>query len=407
MLDLILAPLAYPFMVRGLLAAVLVGVVCAVVGTYVVLRGMAFFGDALAHTVLPGVAVGYLAIVQGGAEEGAHLCQHGAIDAIHVTGAERTYDAIVFGTGAEGARRKAAREPQTSKTVTGELGSVSPVIIVPGPWSEADLRYQGLNIVSMLVNNAGFNCNAGRVIVQHASWPLREALLDATRRWFERSPTRRAYYPGAHERHARFLEQHPDAERIGEADAERLPWTLIPHLDPNAPNEICFEEEAFCGLIAETALDAPSPAAFLERAVQFCNERLRGTLNVTVIVHPATMRDHTLRPLVDRMIAELRYGTVCINHWASLGYALCSTPWGAFPGHEPHDIQSGVGFVHNAFMVTGVQKTIVRTLFRAFPKPPWFVDHKSAHKLGRVLTEFEARPSWLRLPLVSWHALRA
>jgi manganese/iron transport system permease protein len=41
-------------------AALLVGVICAVVGTYVVLRGMAFFGDALAHTVLPGVAVGYL-----------------------------------------------------------------------------------------------------------------------------------------------------------------------------------------------------------------------------------------------------------------------------------------------------------------------------------------------------------
>jgi manganese/iron transport system permease protein len=54
-------------MVRGLVAAVLVGVVCAVVGTYVVLRGMAFFGDALAHTILPGVAVGY--IISGGARE--------------------------------------------------------------------------------------------------------------------------------------------------------------------------------------------------------------------------------------------------------------------------------------------------------------------------------------------------
>jgi manganese/iron transport system permease protein len=54
-------------MLRGLAAAVLVGIVCAVVGTYVVLRGMAFFGDALAHTILPGVALGYL--VSGGARE--------------------------------------------------------------------------------------------------------------------------------------------------------------------------------------------------------------------------------------------------------------------------------------------------------------------------------------------------
>ncbi len=65
LINWLLEPLQYPFMVRGLAASVLVGVVCAVVGTYVVLRGMAFLGDALAHTILPGVAVGYL--VHGGA----------------------------------------------------------------------------------------------------------------------------------------------------------------------------------------------------------------------------------------------------------------------------------------------------------------------------------------------------
>jgi manganese/iron transport system permease protein len=64
MIEFLSAPLAYAFMVRGLLAAVIVGVVCAVVGVYVVLRGMAFFGDALAHTILPGIAGGYL--VSGG-----------------------------------------------------------------------------------------------------------------------------------------------------------------------------------------------------------------------------------------------------------------------------------------------------------------------------------------------------
>ncbi|MFN2113079.1 MAG: metal ABC transporter permease [Anaerolineales bacterium] len=66
-IDLLLAPLNYSFMVRGLSAAVLTGIVCAVVGVYVVVRGMAFFGDALAHSILPGVAVGYL--ITGGAQE--------------------------------------------------------------------------------------------------------------------------------------------------------------------------------------------------------------------------------------------------------------------------------------------------------------------------------------------------
>jgi manganese/iron transport system permease protein len=66
-LDLLRAPLEYEFMQRGMIAAILVGIVCAVVGAYVVLRGMAFFGDALAHTILPGIALGYL--FRGGARD--------------------------------------------------------------------------------------------------------------------------------------------------------------------------------------------------------------------------------------------------------------------------------------------------------------------------------------------------
>jgi ABC-type Mn2+/Zn2+ transport system permease subunit len=63
----LIQPLSYGFMQRGLIASILVGIVCAVIGTYIVLRGMAFFGDALAHTILPGVAVGYL--ISGGTKE--------------------------------------------------------------------------------------------------------------------------------------------------------------------------------------------------------------------------------------------------------------------------------------------------------------------------------------------------
>ena len=61
----VLEPLQYAFFVRALLAATMVGVVCAVVGTFIVLRGMAFLGDALAHAILPGVAIGY--VIGGGA----------------------------------------------------------------------------------------------------------------------------------------------------------------------------------------------------------------------------------------------------------------------------------------------------------------------------------------------------
>lgn len=53
-------PFTYPFMVRGLAAATIVGVVVPILGSYVVLRGMAFFGDALAHIILPGVVIAFL-----------------------------------------------------------------------------------------------------------------------------------------------------------------------------------------------------------------------------------------------------------------------------------------------------------------------------------------------------------
>jgi manganese/iron transport system permease protein len=60
MFDLLIGPLDYEFFRRALLGGLLVGAVCAVVGTYVVLRGLAFIGDALAHAAFPGVVIAYL-----------------------------------------------------------------------------------------------------------------------------------------------------------------------------------------------------------------------------------------------------------------------------------------------------------------------------------------------------------
>ncbi|MCE5253722.1 MAG: metal ABC transporter permease, partial [Actinomycetia bacterium] len=60
MIDWLAEPFALGFMQRALAASIIVGVVCAVIGCYIVLRSLAFLGDALAHAVLPGVAVAYL-----------------------------------------------------------------------------------------------------------------------------------------------------------------------------------------------------------------------------------------------------------------------------------------------------------------------------------------------------------
>lgn len=349
---------------------------------------------------------GFLRVVYGGVEEGAWLCEHELVDEIHITGSDKTHDAIVYGLGAEGARRKAAREPRNTRRVTSELGNVSPVIVVPGPWSTSDLEFQGQNIASMLTNNAGFNCNAARVIIQHQGWEARHTLLDEVRQVLSEAPTRPAYYPGAEDRHAAFVEAHPEAELYGEAGGDKLPWTLIPKLDPDEANDICFTTEAFCGVFGEVALPANDPVEFIARAVELANEGIWGTLSATIIVHPESLTDPRVRDAVEQAIADLRYGTVAVNHWSALSYGVVSTTWGAFPGHPDHDIQSGRGVVHNTFLFDKPQKSVLRGPFRVFPKPPWFVTNKRSHELAPKLTSFEAKPGLLKLPGLVLNAVR-
>jgi manganese/iron transport system permease protein len=59
-MELVVDPLAYGIFLRSLIAVVLVGAVCAVVGTFVVLRGLAFIGDAISHAAFPGVVVAFM-----------------------------------------------------------------------------------------------------------------------------------------------------------------------------------------------------------------------------------------------------------------------------------------------------------------------------------------------------------
>jgi acyl-CoA reductase-like NAD-dependent aldehyde dehydrogenase len=368
----------------------------------------AYLGPLLAEAFRALAEGGFFRLVYGGAEEGAYLCAHPGVDEIHITGSDKTYEAIVFGAGDEGRQRKARNAPLLRKPISAELGNVSPVIVVPAPggYRDADLAYQAENLVTMLTNNAGFNCNAARVIVQHAASADRERLLAAVRALLARVPPRRAYYPGASERYHAFLAAHPEAERFGAEAGDQLPWTLISKLDPDARGDLCYSTEAFCGLFAETAIAAGSVAEYLDRAVAFANDSLWGTLNVTLVVPPAAVADPEVAAAVERAIAELRYGTVAVNHWAAIGYGLVVTPWGAYPGHTAQDIQSGTGIVHNTLMFSRVQKSVVRAPFHARPKPAWFATHRTAARLTPRLVRFEAEPSPAKLPGIFSLALR-
>jgi acyl-CoA reductase-like NAD-dependent aldehyde dehydrogenase len=354
----------------------------------------AYLGPLMEEAFHTLVEQGFLRFVYGGAAEGAYLCNHDGVDEIHITGSDKTFDAIVFGPGPEGAARKAERRPLLNKRVTGELGNVSPVIVVPGPWSASDLAYQADHLASMLTNNAGFNCNATRVIIQHAAWPQRDALLSKVGERFSAVPTRPAYYPGAHDRHRAFVSAHPDARTFGQPSGLDLPWTLIPGADPSRDDDIAFTTEAFCGVFAETPLDASNTPEFIDRAVAFCNDRLWGTLNATILVHPASLKDPATAAAVDRAIANLRFGAIGVNYWAAAAFLLGQTPWGGYPGSAVYDIQSGNDWVHNTLMFSRPQKSVVRAPFRSMPTPPFFVSRaRVTGTVFRRLTELEMSPS--------------
>jgi acyl-CoA reductase-like NAD-dependent aldehyde dehydrogenase len=132
-----------------------------------------YIGPYLERAFGPLIDEGMVRFVYGGAETGARLIEHGGVDRVHITGSERTHDAIVWGDGDEAARRRAAGQPLLRKPVTSELGNVSPVVVVPGRWSDRQLRHQAEHVATQVLHNAGHNCNAAEVLVLPEAWPQR------------------------------------------------------------------------------------------------------------------------------------------------------------------------------------------------------------------------------------------
>lgn len=346
-----------------------------------------------------------LAIVDGGSEEGAYLCRQPEVDEIHIVGSHDTFKSIVSslktsnGSGGVGSG--------ITKRVTAELECVSPFIIIPGNWNDGDIAYQAEHIVSSFITNAGFDCTTPRVIIQHAGWSQRIKLLEKIRYLLGRIPPRLAYYPNAGNRHAAFIREHPEAEHFGNASAGQLPWTLIPNLDWRNTKDICFRNEAFCSLFAETSVEADTIPEYIESAIEFANKHLFGDLSATVIIHPSSLKDSAVATSFKKAVKNLQYGTVAVNYWAGAAYPAGCSPWGSFAGGSSTDIQSGMGFVNNACMLSSPQKTVMRAPFRTWPKPVWFAsESRKAKRVFPKLAELEANPSLLKVPGVLWSALR-
>jgi hypothetical protein len=367
----------------------------------------AYLGPFFEAAFAPLIERGFLRVVYGGADVGAHLAAHRGVTDIHITGSAMTHDMLVWGPpGEERDRRKAENDPLLKKPITSELGNVSPIIVMPWLYAKDELWFQARNVATQVVNNASFNCNAAKMLVLPRAWPQRQLFLDLLRRALGSAAPRKAYYPGAFDRYEMLVSGHSAVEKLG-AEAEGcLPWTLISGLDASDTKEPLFSTEPFCGIISEVEVGSTDPVEFLSAATAFCNERLWGTLSASIIAHPREEEDEAIKDALDRAIRDLRYGAVTLNHWPALVYGLVVPPWGGHPSATLADVQSGIGFVHNTLMIGRIEKAVVRGPLRAFPKPPYFFDNKRMRDVGERYAAFAADPGWGKLMHVATAAMR-
>ncbi|WP_434599894.1 aldehyde dehydrogenase family protein [Streptomyces sp. A5-4] len=363
--------------------------------------------DVFRAVLAPLIEVGAVRILTGGADIGTHLVHHPAVGHVHMTGSAATHDTIVFGIGADGANRKRNGTPLLTKPITSELGGVSPTLVLPGDWSEADLRFQAEHVATQRLHNGGYNCVAAQAVVIGADWPQKNNFLAHLRTALASFPRRPAYYPGSEDRVRQAQEAYPGAQTLEGC-------VLVEGLDPRAPGPL-LTTEYFAPVLG--VVELPGDArAFLDAAVRTANEDFAGTLGVNLIAHPRTLAG--LGPALEEAIVALRYGTVAVNAWTGFGYLTAAARWGAFPGHTLNDVRSGIGVVHNAVLLDGPERTVVRGPFRPAPrsllhgeaslspKPPWFVTNRTGASTGRLLTEFAAAPRWSALPGIFASALR-
>lgn len=361
----------------------------------------------------PFIEIGAVQIFTSDVELGGMLAQHDGIDAVHMTGSEFTHDAIVWGVGEEGAANKQGGTPKLTKPMSSELGGVSPVIVVPGQWSKRDLEFQANHVATLRLHNGGSNCVAGQMVVLSSDWAQKEEFLAALRKALAAAPARPGWYPGTADRAASARELHPQGCDAVGGTPDR---TLITGLDLADETETAFSSEYFGPVLGVAELPGTGED-FLARAIEVSNDRLRGTLGANILIHPQTEKQIGADRM-DQLVADLRYGTVAINCWTAIGYLSPYATWGAFPGHPLDDVQSGRGVVHNALLLAGTERTVVRGPFRPYPrsvlhgefsltpKPPWFVNNRTAATTGKRLVGFSAAPGWGKLPAVFASALR-
>jgi len=341
------------------------------------LRG---YQDAFMRTLFkPLLDRGFFDVVKDtSVEESTALVSHENVAHIHMTGGKPTHDAIMWGMDGLSEQRKERNEPKVAAHITSELGCVTPWIVVPALFTDTELMHQASQLAAALNANSSCNCNSPKVVLVSQAWKQRTRFISEVKKALCEMPITPPYYPGETARYNQFQKAyHPNqttalipnsdvVKRVrvkGSESIADLPFLAIDiemEANGSCDNNYALRNEAFCPVVAFVTINGiPDTPSFLKTAPLICNEHIFGTLSCTVVLHPSVEKKWENE--CETFFAHLKYGTICVNAWSALGYAIDTGSWGAYPGEDPRDIESGIGFVRNTLMFDHVQKSVVRS----------------------------------------------
>lgn len=346
-----------------------------------------YMGPLLEKVFEPFIKEGFLKIVQGGAKEGHHLVTHPLVDDIHMTGSDKTFETIVYGGGEEGRKNKAADHRINNKPVTAELGNVTPVIVVPGDWNEADFDYQAKNIFSMMAIFNGYTCTTMRVLILPKGWDGSAKLVKKLEDIMADMTPAVNYYPGTGQTFSDAMSCYPGASVFGKLDEDRQPWMLVKNLDAK-DDETAYNREFWASFTTQTYLEGKTKEEYLENAVKFANEKLWGTLSVAIVIDTKTQKELTDSGVLDKVIDDLHYGTVAFNVYPGFSMQAEGNPWGGYPGATYNNIQSGNSFVHNPYMLEKVEKSVFFMPFRMGKEPFATIRKEAKPDLAKAMVNY-------------------
>lgn len=280
-----------------------------------------------------------------------------------------------------------------------EIGSNNPCIIVPGdiPWTTDEIHHQAVHIATYAKIHGGADCTRPQTLITCKAWAQRDAFLRALEQAIkEETPAIPCHYSASQAQFRQFLEQYSDVDLLT-PEKDQVEHSEFLFLRDLPMDSFSHQHEAFSPVLCEVPLDtSDDPNVFLEKAVEFANDRLKGNLSCSVIMDEITQSHHA--SAVEAAIDHLAYGLVSINSLPTYGWYNPYLSWGVLSDKDiPNHFDNAMGYEN-------VTKNISYSGFRS-PSHLLMENKRQWLKMSKEITNYAIHPSWLRLGSVSMNML--